>query len=297
MKTRLISGACYVALLVGIYLLKIFVHDLFFDALVYFFAVVGTVEILRATKDKTTRAQRAIALLFAITAIPACAILENFLRLGWTATCACFLIFATALLLLLVLDYQKTTLESLGVALLSGIYPTLLLCVLVLVNHFDAGDASALSAVAFNSDLFVLLIFVISPLADTFAYLFGMSLGKKFPKKMSPSISPNKTVVGGIGGLVGGVVSAVAVYFIYGATAGSYADMQIWLPIYALLGLLGAVATAFGDLVESAVKRKIGVKDMGKIMPGHGGVLDRIDGTLFASIVVYIAVLLVRAIV
>jgi phosphatidate cytidylyltransferase len=65
--------------------------------------------------------------------------------------------------------------------------------------------------------------------------------------------------------------------------------MAIFLPIYAGIGLLAAVATAFGDLVESSIKRKVGLKDMGKIMPGHGGALDRLDGTFFATVVVYAA--------
>ena len=69
--------------------------------------------------------------------------------------------------------------------------------------------------------------------------------------------------------------------------------MGVWLPVYLVIGLFGAVATAFGDLVESAIKRKIGIKDMGKIMPGHGGALDRIDSVLFATIVVYAAYLLI----
>ena len=73
--------------------------------------------------------------------------------------------------------------------------------------------------------------------------------------------------------------------------------MAIWLPVYLLIGLLAAAATAFGDLVESCIKRKVGLKDMGSIMPGHGGALDRIDGTLFATIVVYIVFLVVRALV
>ena len=105
---------------------------------------------------------------------------------------------------------------------------------------------------------------------------------------MAPNISPNKTVIGGIGGLVGGMLGAVALYFIYNATVvGEFIDMQIWLPVYIGVGLLGAITTAFGDLVESCIKRKVDLKDMGKIMPGHGGVLDRIDGTLFATIAVY----------
>ena len=73
--------------------------------------------------------------------------------------------------------------------------------------------------------------------------------------------------------------------------------MHIWLPVYIIIGFLAAFATAFGDLVESCIKRKAGIKDMGKIMPGHGGVLDRIDGTLFACLVVYLAFALIQAII
>ena len=99
--------------------------------------------------------------------------------------------------------------------------------------------------------------------------------------------------IGGIGGLVGGVLGALILYFAYNGACGSFDQMEIWLPVYLVIGLVGAVATAFGDLVESAIKRKIGIKDMGKIMPGHGGALDRIDSVLFASIIVYTAYLLI----
>ena len=111
----------------------------------------------------------------------------------------------------------------------------------------------------------------------------------KFPKKMAPVVSPNKTVIGGVGGLVGGLVGAAILYFSYNAVAGSFADLAIWLPVYLLIGLLAAAATEFGDLVESCIKRKAEIKDMGRLMPGHGGILDRIDGTQFAAVAVYVA--------
>jgi phosphatidate cytidylyltransferase len=90
-------------------------------------------------------------------------------------------------------------------------------------------------------------------------------------------------------------VGGLAMYFVYNAIfVGNYVDMQIWLPIYLIMGLMVALATEFGDLVESCIKRQVGIKDMGKIMPGHGGVLDRIDGTLFAAMVVYLIFAFVR---
>ena len=89
------------------------------------------------------------------------------------------------------------------------------------------------------------------------------------------------------------MLGAAALYFIYNAAAGSYDQMYIWLPVYLGIGLIASVATAFGDLVESCIKRKLGLKDMGNIMPGHGGALDRLDSVFYATIVVYLAYVIV----
>ncbi len=72
--------------------------------------------------------------------------------------------------------------------------------------------------------------------------------------------------------------------------------MAIWLPVYLLIGLLTAAATEFGDLVESCIKRKADIKDMGRLMPGHGGILDRIDGTQFATVTVYLIFIILHAV-
>lgn len=291
MKIRLISGSCYVALLIAFYCLKIFVHDFFFDGLLYAIGLLGTYELLRALKDKTTSTQRCVTFAFAIVALPAVALAEYFFKMGILVMGVEFFVFSLAILCLLVVCYTETSLESTGLSLLSGLYPTMLLCLLSLVNH--AAAPKGLEELAFDSRLLILMIFVIAPCADSIAYVFGVSLKKHFPKKMTPNLSPNKTIVGGIGGLVGGVLGALILYFAYNGACGSFEQMEIWLPVYLAIGLVGAVATAFGDLVESAIKRKIGIKDMGKIMPGHGGALDRIDSVLFAAIVVYAAYLLI----
>ena len=139
--------------------------------------------------------------------------------------------------------------------------------------------------------LALLIIFVISPVADTFAFVVG-SIFKG--KKLCPNISPNKTVSGAVGGIVFGTGASVLLYwlytlcsdYVYTGLGSGYA----WAPwvIFAAIGLIASVMTEFGDLAESIIKRKVGVKDMGKLLPGHGGILDRIDGTLFASTFVYI---------
>ena len=291
MKIRLISGSCYVAILIAFYCLKIFVHDFFFDAFLYAVGLLGTYEMMRALKDKTTSTQRCVTFAFAVVALPMVALAEYFFKMGVLVMGLSLFIFSLIVVCLLVVCYMETTLEGTGLTLLSGFYPTMLLCLLSLVNH--AGAPKGLEAFALDSRLLILFIFVVAPCADSIAYVFGMSFKKYFPKKMTPNLSPNKTVIGGIGGLVGGVLGAAILYFAYNGVCGSFADMEIWLPVYLVVGLFASVATAFGDLVESAIKRKIGIKDMGNIMPGHGGALDRIDSVLFAAIVVYAAFILI----
>ncbi|MBQ9728591.1 MAG: CDP-archaeol synthase [Clostridia bacterium] len=294
MKIRLISGSCYVIILLAFYVLKIVAHDLCFDALTYAFALLGTYEMLRAMKDKTTKAQKGIVFAFAIVTIPACALCEQFVGLGLQVTLICLFALSVALLSLLVIRHEETTPENLGVSFLSAVYPTLLLCLLVLSNHVNGSQE--LAKYALDSRVMILFIFVVSPVSDSLAYVFGRFLRKYFPKKMAPKISPNKTVIGGIGGIVGGMLGAAILYFAYNAAVGSFDHMGLWLPVYLVIGLFAAAATEFGDLVESCIKRKVDIKDMGKIMPGHGGALDRIDGTLFATTVVYVAFTLIHVI-
>ena len=288
MKIRLISGSCYIALLAAFFCLKIFLPygDFYFDGLLYAFALLGTFEMLRATKEKTAAAQRGIVYAFTVITIPAVAVGEFWKGCGFAVIGCAVLVLAVALLALLVIRHEETSLEGLGVALLSAVYPTLFLSLTVLTNHATA--PAGLEAYGFDSRLLILFVFVISPCADSIAYVFGRFLRKYFPKKMTPVISPNKTVIGGIGGLVGGMLGAVALYFIYNAAAGSYQQMGLWLPVYLGIGLVASVATAFGDLVESCIKRKLGLKDMGNIMPGHGGALDRLDSVLYSTVAVYL---------
>lgn len=297
MKIRLISGACYIALLVAFFCLKIFLPygEFYFDALIWAFALLGTFEMLRAVKDKTTAPERVLVFLFALVTIPVCALGEYFFGAGIEAVGVCFFALALALLSLIVFAHEETSLEGLGLSLLSAVYPTVLLSLLVLTNHMSGSPE--LAKFALDSNLMILLIFVVSPCADSIAYVFGLCFKKYFPKKMAPVLSPKKTVIGGIGGLVGGMLGAAILYFTYNGVCGSFDQMHIWLPVYILVGLLAAIATEFGDLVESGIKRKLDIKDMGKIMPGHGGCLDRIDGTLFATVVVYISFVIIHMVV
>ena len=280
MNQRLITGTCYVAVLVGFFLLKIYLpypwNNLSFDFLLWAFSVVGSFELLRALGGRLTAAERVVVLLFSLLYIPAydvsvyCVEYDKLSVMGVSFFLVCVVLFA-----LLVVQYEKTSVESVGCALFACVYPTLFIGTMVLCNHLPE-----------YSDLALLFVFVISPCADSLAYLFGMALGKKFPRKMSPHISPKKTVVGCVGGVVGGVLGALILFFAYHlAVGGGLPYERLW--IYLLVGAGASLFTEFGDLVESAVKRKEGIKDMGNILPGHGGILDRIDGTMYAAVLVY----------
>lgn len=278
------------ALLAVAYCLKIFLPweagSFFVDLLVYVFSLIGTYEMLRALKDRTTKTERAIVYGFAVVCIPVGVLMKHFLDWGTTAVGVCVTALTIALLCLLVFQYDVTSLESIGLSFLAAVYPTIFLSMLIVANHAHA-PAAYLAKFGFDSRLLVLFIFVLVPAVDSFAYLFGRFLKKYFPKKLAPVLSPNKTIIGCVGGLIGGLVASVVIYFAYNALAGSFDQMYLWLPVYLLIGFATSIATMLGDLVESCIKRKLHVKDMGDIMPGHGGILDRLDSTLYATVAVY----------
>ncbi len=305
MKQRITSGIIYIIVVLSFYLLKVFVPtygSLCFDVLIYGCSLIGTFEIVRAMNDNLAKTEKSIIFIFSAVCIPLCALGEFFYGYGIHVTAVLFFVLALALLSLLVFKNEESTPENIGAAFVSAVYPTLLLTLLVLANHIGEApmfrdkllaSSADLDAMKFNSNLAILLILGISPIADCTAFFVGVSLKKVFPKKLAPTLSPNKTVVGFIGGLLGGVIGATLIYFIYNSFVGGFPHMGLWLPIYMIIGLLTALATAFGDLVESCIKRKKGLKDMGNLIPGHGGMLDRIDGTLFATVIVYAAFALI----
>ena len=131
----------------------------------------------------------------------------------------------------------------------------------------------------------VVFLLVTIILSDTGAYFAGRFFGRH---KLAPRVSPKKTWEGAIGGLVAAGLGGVALYFMY------FQISRWMLVVYVVMALLIAAFGQFGDLMESMLKRNAGIKDSGSIFPGHGGVLDRCDGILFAAPALYYLVLLPR---
>ena len=128
-----------------------------------------------------------------------------------------------------------------------------------------------------NGHRWLLVALAIVWAGDTGAYFAGRSFGGKLfgGRKLAPRISPNKTPEGLLGGVVCALIAALCLGWYAGATAEQ-------LPWVALVALATVLASVVGDLFESLLKRHVGVKDSGDILPGHGGILDRIDAVLAA---------------
>ncbi len=122
----------------------------------------------------------------------------------------------------------------------------------------------------------VLFLLVIIWVNDSGAYITGRYLGSH---KLSPVISPNKTIEGAVGGVVAGVVAAFIM--------NGYVGLGFTPGVLTLLALLMGLVAIAGDLVESAIKRSVGAKDSGTIIPGHGGMLDRVDSIIFTIPLLY----------
>lgn len=132
----------------------------------------------------------------------------------------------------------------------------------------------------------VWLVFVCSWGCDTCAYCVGMLIGKH---KMAPILSPKKSVEGGIGGILGAALIGV----LYGLAINYWGGAGVDILTYAVIGAAGGAISQIGDLAASAIKRYHNIKDYGKLIPGHGGILDRFDSVIFTAPIIYcLAVLL-----
>ena len=139
---------------------------------------------------------------------------------------------------------------------------------------------------------FYLLAFVGAWITDTFAYFTGMLLGKH---KLIPDVSPKKTVEGAVGGVVFCTLSFVGFGLLYNHLWVADGEKSIPLLAMAIVGFIVSIVSQIGDLSLSLLKRKYGIKDFGKIFPGHGGVLDRFDSVLAVSIILTVSFVFLTA--
>ena len=165
---------------------------------------------------------------------------------------------------------KRHTADSVANTIFTFVYPQLFLALFYLLILGNIGDYCR---------MFVVFLMVLVPamFSDTFAYFIGMAFGKR---KLCPQISPKKTVAGSVGGVVGGLVGALLISMLFWGGKNLAGFM-------AAGAALGAISQ-LGDLSASFIKRSLNIKDFGKILPGHGGIVDRMDSILFCIPAVFI---------
>ncbi|MCK0161905.1 phosphatidate cytidylyltransferase [Allomuricauda sp. F6463D] len=150
----------------------------------------------------------------------------------------------------------------------------------IIALFYIGGGCIFLTMIPYKQDSFaqflIMGIFILIWVNDTFAYLVGRTLGRT---KLFPSVSPKKTIEGSAGGLI---FALLAAYFL------SWHETRLSLTEWMVMACLIVVAGSLGDLLESKFKRMAGVKDSGAILPGHGGIWDRLDSLVFAAPFAYL---------
>lgn len=296
-KPRLITSICYVIVWAGLTALKWTVPggwgSLGFDVLFCAVSVIGSVEYLRATGG-VSFPQKAFTIAFGAIVVPLYVGVELSMQKGFLAIACAFTVYVMFLMAASVFDPQRSTVKGTVSCIFCMLYCGVLSAILSSVNHLGRNSMAA-----------VLMLFMVPVFTDTGAFIFG-SLFKKFiPLKLSPKLSPNKTVIGAVGGIVGGILSGLVSYaliYYFGGVNDNivltrFNDIYLVFssnaihPIvtFILVGLATSVLAQVGDLFESAIKRECNIKDMGKLLPGHGGVLDRFDSMLYCSVVVLLS--------
>lgn len=176
-----------------------------------------------------------------------------------------------ALLIIYVINYPTYKFKEIAIMMCGFMYTTLLMSYIAVIRLHDE-----------KGIWYVWFIFLISFGSDIFGYLVGRTFGKH---KLTPRLSPKKTVEGAFGSLFGGALFMV-LFGLFMFIIGGVDDLSV-LPKLAALGALGATMAIIGDLVASGIKRTTGIKDFGKILPGHGGIIDRFDSSIIIAPVIY----------
>lgn len=179
---------------------------------------------------------------------------------------ACIIALFLAELFVYVLAFPKYQAEQIAFAVFSFLYAPVMLSFIDFIRMREGGI------------YLVWLVLICSWGCDTCAYCVGKLIGKK---RIFPVLSPKKSLEGCIGGVVG----AALISFVYGWFVMAHSVRSLCL--IALIGALGAVVSMAGDLAASAIKRNKGIKDYGKLIPGHGGIMDRFDSVIVTAPLVY----------
>lgn len=309
MKKRIFTGTM-ILLVVAIFLISRMFTPYAFDIFAGLLAIMGCVEVARVLERK-----RMFTNIIFVGSFPA--ILYVAMQLGiimqrdWVYLLLYLLIVLVALFIINYLFtflctgitrkekdkygvFDKDSVYALKKSMNSTfvmIYPAMLFACLFIINHFF--DFSFTTTIELDTNIiivfYLVLLFAVTMMTDTFALVVGMLV--KGPK-LCPLISPNKTISGAIGGLVFGSASGLLVYYLFSnniifSKASILFGLDWWKIL--IVSIVASIIGQIGDLIASALKRSARVKDYGTIFPGHGGVMDRVDGLIFNALTIVIS--------
>ncbi|HGI2140740.1 TPA: phosphatidate cytidylyltransferase [Streptococcus agalactiae] len=253
MKERVIWGAVALAIFIPFLVMG----GLPFQFLVGLLAMIGVSELLRMRRLEIFSFEGALAMIGAfVLTVPLDSYL-SFLPVGASLSAYGIVIFM--ILAGTVLNSNSYSFEDAAFPIASSFY-------------VGIGFQNLVSARMAGIDKVLLALFIVWA-TDIGAYMIGRQFGQR---KLLPSVSPNKTIEGSLGGIASAIV--VAFFFmLFDKTVYAPHSFLVMLVLVAIFSIFGQ----FGDLVESSIKRHFGVKDSGKLIPGHGGILDRFDSMIF----------------
>ena len=194
------------------------------------------------------------------------------------------LVFGLLLGMTVIILKGKVAFDSMMSTVFPMLYPGLFFSLILPLQDLDTRTAATMALV---------LAFFIASVNDTFALFIGLRFGRH---RLSPEISPKKSIEGSIAGLISSVLFAMLVPWVTFRLAPIVPQIASDLAVshypplwtFGVLGLIAGALSQIGDLVASLVKRHCGIKDFGTIFPGHGGMLDRMDGILFCGVACYV---------
>ncbi len=296
MKTRIISGMVLGVAFAGIILAGLFISPFFVTALAVFLSVTATYELLKNALDLKFKlaligacVAAAFMVLFNDTALNALITAPFEGKMPSTSVLlmlniyigikgAVFMLYFFFAAIVIVTCHEKFNLEQ-GFAFI--IAPQVFTYGFTRIAAILRGYRSTNALLQPNDTVYYILILLcVSCVCDMGAYFIGVKWGKH---KLCPIISPKKTVEGAVGGILCAVVAVIILMAAFSKTDRVWSTILFTVPL-CVLGM-------FGDLFASVIKRKSGIKDYGNLIPGHGGVLDRFDSTLFIAPFLYILIL------
>lgn len=257
---RSMSGIIYVGLIIGC----ILGGKIPFILLMMLFAILGVVEFQKITMGKPRTGVQTVARCWDILCVlGGFSLWLTYLAVDWLAISGVIVLFTYFLVRFVIALYDKShsAFSDTAMSVLSLLYIALPLGLLCLI-YSDT----------YQSSYLILAMFAMIWLNDTGAYCVGSLLGKH---RLFPRLSPKKSWEGFVGGLVFCVGAAIAANYLIPELFG----LAEWI----IYGILVCVFSTWGDLFESMLKRTYGIKDSGNLIPGHGGILDRIDSLLFVA--------------